>query len=220
MSATIDGTVPTWATLRSSLPAGLSAETLELVRRSTSAVRRRAREAVVGKALAEYLGAPDDVAMWFSSPELANHDDKSWFFLGAALCLLELNGTGGHLDAGMGTGDRSTTRMEWARKLGAGRARAMDAPAWDAAIRSVGERLAFGFVSGFADEKIIAATVVKLIRDYFNDAMLPFALAYARSRLVKAARHFARTGSAEAIGLWDEVLKEGFEELAKYATED
>lgn len=168
----------TWRETRESLGDGLSAETVEVVRRATAHERHVARVDAARQA------ALDTV-----------HD----FRLAGVLCTLEANGHGGPLEMGSHLGARATLRAEWARGLGSGRANARDGQAWNAAIRAAAREML---------EEEVAPTAQDVIHllDWITDpVVLEEARAYARAKIYDVAS--TSRNPATAVREWDQVIR-------------
>src|SRR5690606_2259544 len=116
----------TWKDLREQLPAGLSEDSVELIRRATAPMRHEKRvNATIDAALTAVLEI-------YSSPDL-DVRRVTPFVCRVAACLIafDRNGAGGRY--GAGGGGAATDRMSWARSLGKGRRQASDGSAWLAA---------------------------------------------------------------------------------------
>jgi len=116
----------TWKDLREQLPAGLSEDSVDLIRRATAPERHERRiQATIDAALKAVLEI-------YSSPDLELRRVTPFVCrMAATLIALDRNGTGGRY--GAGGGGAATDRMSWARELGKGRRQASDGPAWMAA---------------------------------------------------------------------------------------
>lgn len=127
--------VPTWRDLRESLPAGLTDDTIELIRRRTAPARHEARVLAAAEAALDYVGDATTEGDHYAEQQLCDmrkdcvirvregrwpeHSESyahitsgahAWGLRAAVVLLLEHNGIGGTLDLGGGR----TARMSWA----------------------------------------------------------------------------------------------------------
>lgn len=173
----------TWKEMRESLGDGLSAETVEMVRRATAHERHVARVDAARQA------ALDTV------PDLR---------LAGVLCMLEANGHGGPLEMGRHLGARATLRAEWARGLGSGRANARDGQAWNAAIRAAAQEMLRDNET-WEEVAPTAQDVVDLLDRITDSVVLEEARAYARAKIYDAAR--TSRYPATVVREWDRVIR-------------